>query len=121
LRAVLPGAFTIVAPNPARRLPWLAGRNPEAIGLRVPDGPEELMRVLEHVPAVAATSANLPGGLNPRRAQDVPFRDCAVLDGGELRGIPSTVVDVTEAEPRILREGAVPAEEALGLIRAAAS
>ena len=60
LRAVLPGPFTIVAPNPARRLPWLAGRNADANGLRVPDGPEALMRVLEHVPVVAATSANLP-------------------------------------------------------------
>jgi release factor glutamine methyltransferase len=118
LRAVLPGPFTIVAPNPARRLPWLAGSNPDAIGLRVPDGPEGLMRVLEHVPVVAATSANCPGGRDPSRPQDVPLRECPLLDGGDLPGVPSTVVDVT-GEPRILREGAVPAEEALSRIRAA--
>jgi L-threonylcarbamoyladenylate synthase len=77
------------------------------------------MRVLEQVPAVAATSANLPGGRDPTRPQDVPLRDSALLDGGDLPGVPSTVVDVTGAEPRILREGAVPAEEALARIRAA--
>lgn len=119
LRAVLPGPFTIVAPNPARRLPWLAGRNPDAIGLRVPDGPEALMRVLEQVPAVAATSANVPGGRDPSRPQDVRLRDCPLLDGGDLPGVPSTVVDVTVDKPRIVREGAVPAEEALARIRAA--
>ena len=119
LRAVLPGPFTIVAPNPARRLPWLAGRNLDAIGLRVPDGPEALRRVLEQVPVVAATSANLPGARDPSRPQDVPPRDCPLLDGGDLPGVPSTVVDVTGDAPRILREGAVPAEEALSRIRAA--
>ena len=36
LRALLPGPYTVVVPNPARRLPWLAGGNPEAIGVRVP-------------------------------------------------------------------------------------
>ena len=34
-------------------------------------------------------------------------------DGGELPGLPSTVVDLTGPEPRVLREGAVPAAEAL--------
>jgi L-threonylcarbamoyladenylate synthase len=76
--------------------------------------------VLAQVPAVAATSANLPGGRDPQRPQDVPFRDCPLLDGGELPGVPSTVVDVTGDEPRILREGAVPAQEALRRIRAGA-
>ncbi len=119
LRAVLPGSFTIVAPNPGRRLPWLAGASPETIGLRVPDGPAALMRVLAQVPAVAATSANPPGAPDPQRPQDVRFHDCLLLDGGELPGVPSTVVDVTGDEPRVLREGAVPAEEALSRIRAA--
>jgi release factor-specific protein-(glutamine-N5) methyltransferase/tRNA threonylcarbamoyl adenosine modification protein (Sua5/YciO/YrdC/YwlC family) len=118
LRAVLPGAFTIVARNPARRLPWLAGDHPETIGVRVPAGPEALMRVLTEVPAVAATSANRPGGRDPSRPQDVPLRDVPLLDAGDLPGVPSTVVDVTSAEPRILREGAVPAEQAIGRIRA---
>jgi tRNA A37 threonylcarbamoyladenosine synthetase subunit TsaC/SUA5/YrdC len=40
----------------------------------------------------------------------------AVVDGGELPGVPSTVIDLTGGEPKVLREGAVSAEEALGRI-----
>src|SRR5262249_16698953 len=73
--------------------------------------------VLQDVGAVAATSANLHGGKDPRRLEDVPreIRDgCAAeIDGGELPGTPSTVIDLTGRAPRILREGAVPATEAL--------
>ena len=42
----------------------------------------------------------------------------AVVDGGPLLGAPSTVIDVTGAEPVILREGALPAPEALARLRA---
>ena len=70
--------------------------------------------------AVAATSANLHGGADPALVEDVPrgILDAvaAVLDGGELPGSPSTVVDLTGSEPRVLREGAVPADEALARI-----
>jgi tRNA A37 threonylcarbamoyladenosine synthetase subunit TsaC/SUA5/YrdC len=44
-----------------------------------------------------------------------------LLDGGELPGVPSTVVDITGPEPRILREGAVPAGETLARLRSAAA
>ena len=37
----------------------------------------------------------------------------AVVDGGELPGTPSTVVDLTGAEPVVLREGAVSVDEVL--------
>jgi L-threonylcarbamoyladenylate synthase len=73
--------------------------------------------LLQRVGVVAATSANLHGGADPRRIEDVPAEIldavAAVLDAGELPGTPSTVVDLTGPEPRILREGAVPAAEAL--------
>jgi L-threonylcarbamoyladenylate synthase len=66
---------------------------------------------------VLATSANLHGGPDPRRVGDVPAEiraACgAVVGGGELPGTPSTVLDLTGEEPRVLREGAVPAAEAL--------
>ncbi|HSC91842.1 MAG TPA: Sua5/YciO/YrdC/YwlC family protein, partial [Gaiellaceae bacterium] len=73
--------------------------------------------VLTALGALVATSANLPGGPDPRRIADVPPELVAVagavVDGGELPGTPSTVVDVTGTEPVILREGAVRAAEAL--------
>ena len=69
---------------------------------------------------VAATSANLHGGPDPRGLDEVPreLLDAvgAVLDAGQLPGAPSTVVDLTGPEPRVLREGAVPAAEALARI-----
>ena len=113
LRSLLPGAYTLVLPNPGRRFPWLAG---DTLGVRVPELPAETALILEAAGPVLATSANLHGGADPRRLEDVPQRireGCgAVVDGGELPGTPSTVLDLTGEEPRLLREGAVPATSA---------
>jgi L-threonylcarbamoyladenylate synthase len=121
LRALLPGPLTLILPNPKRRYPWLGGN--DTIGVRVPDLPAQTTAVLDEVGAVLATSANLHGGLDPRRLEDVPeaiHRAAgAVVDAGELPGTPSTVLDLTRPEPRVLREGAVPAAEALSRARAA--
>jgi L-threonylcarbamoyladenylate synthase len=121
-RALLPGPYTLVFPNPAQRYSRLTGDRPETIGVRVPllDGPPA--EVLARVSAVAATSANVHGGADPRRVEDVPVSilaaASAVVDGGDLPGTPSTVVDLTEDEPRVLREGAVSAPEALAAVAA---
>jgi L-threonylcarbamoyladenylate synthase len=118
--AVLRGPFTTVVPNPERRFAWLSGSRPETIGVRVPDVTGLAAELLQQVGAIAATSANLHGGPDPRRVDEVPreILDAvgAVLDAGELSGTPSTVLDLTGPEPRVLREGAVPAAEALRLV-----
>ena len=120
LRELLPGPVTLVVPNPARRYRWLTGSNPEAIGIRVPELPEVSAAIVGRVGALMATSANFPGGEDPRRVDEVPqeIRDgCgAVVDGGELPGTPSTVIDLTTAEPKVLRDGAVPAESVLARV-----
>jgi L-threonylcarbamoyladenylate synthase len=122
-RALLPGPYTLVLPNPAGRLPWLCGATPQAIGVRVPVLPPQARAVVERVAAVASTSANLHGGPDPRRLADVPEElrtaVAVLLDAGDLPGTPSTVLDLTGDEPRVLREGAVPAGEALARARAA--
>lgn len=118
-RALLPGPFTLVLPNPGRRLPWLAGDRPETIGVRVPELTGVAAELLSRVGAVAATSANRHGEPDPRRIEDVPdeFRGAlVVLDGGLLPGTPSTVLDLTGPVPVVLREGAVPAEVALARV-----
>ena len=116
-RALLPGPYTLIFPNPARRFRWLTGTRPETIGVRVPELRGEARAVLEQVGAVAATSANLTGGPDARRVADVPIqiRDgcAAIIDGGELPGTPSTVLDLTSPNPEVVREGAVPAGEAI--------
>jgi len=121
--ALLPGPYTLVVPNPARRYRWLTGNRPETIGVRVPELDGDARTVLGRVGVVAATSANRHGGPDPRTVHEIPLEiraGCdAVLDGGELPGTPSTVLDLTGPEPRVVREGAVPADEALGRVRAA--
>ena len=71
--------------------------------------------MVDRVGAVAATSANprRPEARRSTRCPGDPSGAAAVVDGGELPGTPSTVLDFTHAEPRVLREGAVPAAEAL--------
>jgi len=118
--ALLPGAYTLILPNPARRFPWLAGARPDAIGVRIPAATGPGAEVLGAVGALAATSANLPGAPDPRRLDEVPEElraaAAALVDGGELPGTPSTVLDLTGAEPVVVREGAVPAAEALRVV-----
>ncbi len=112
---LLPGAVTLLVANPGGRFPLACGDDPGTLGLRVPD-----------VPALAGvrwpalqSSANRAGGADPTRLADVPqlIRDAAdlVIDGGEVPGTPSTVVDLRgfEAEGAwsVIRFGAVGGEE----------
>jgi len=120
LQALLPGPVTLVLANPTHRFPWLCGETPDRIGVRVPQLPEAARAAVAAVGGVLATSANDPGGPNPASLEAVPPRiraGCgAEIDVGPLPGTPSTVVDLTGAEPVVLREGAVPAAEVLSTI-----
>jgi len=122
-RALLPGPYTLILPNPARRYRWLTGDNPHTIGVRVPHLPEAADRILSLIGCVVATSANLPGGREPRRVEEIPPEIlagvAAVVDAGELPGTPSTIIDFTGAEPRVVREGAGSAAEAIDRVSAA--
>jgi L-threonylcarbamoyladenylate synthase len=113
--ALLPGALTLLLPNPAGRFPLAGGG--EVLGLRVPALTDATAPLAGVRWPILQSSANLSGGPDPRRIDEVPdpLRDAAdlVLDAGELPGTPSTVVDLTSFEGdgawRIVREGAVPA------------
>jgi L-threonylcarbamoyladenylate synthase len=117
VRALLPGPFTLILPNPAQRYRWITGSTPDRIGVRVPELTGPGAEVVSRVGAIVATSANSHGATDPRRLEDVPVEiragAAALVDGGELPGTPSTVLDLSGEEPRVIREGAVPAEEAL--------
>jgi len=116
-RALLPGPFTLILPNPGLRFRWLTGSSPETIGVRVPELAGPGGEVLARVGAIAVTSANLPGGPDPRTLAEVPdeLRAAAdaLVDGGELPGTPSTVIDFTGRDPVVLRDGAASAADAL--------
>jgi L-threonylcarbamoyladenylate synthase len=95
LEKYLPGPYTLVVGK---------------VGVRVPNLPPAAAGVLREVGVVAATSANASGGPDPRRVDDIPEEiraACgAIVDTGELPGVPSTVIDLTGDEPRVLRQGA---------------
>jgi L-threonylcarbamoyladenylate synthase len=110
LERLLPGAVTVV----------LSGGR----GIRVPrlDGPLAPMTAIRT--PVLQSSANPSGGPDPRRLTDVDPRIRAAvdaeLDGGELPGTPSTVVDLTAYEAdgthAVLREGALGGAELAALL-----
>ena len=119
LPRLLPGGVTLLLPNPEHRFPLACGPDPETLGLRVPDVP---LLAGVSVP-VLQSSANPSGGADARRLEDVPepIRAGAnlVVDGGELPGTPSTVVDLRGYEESgawtIVRTGLV-APEAIGTV-----
>lgn len=113
MEKLFPGPVTLLVANPARRFPLAGGV--EALGVRVPriDALAGVGR------PVLQSSANLTGGADARRIDEVPEEIRAgadlVIDGGELPGTASTVVDVRHYDEdgpwQIVREGAVGKEE----------
>ena len=119
LERLLPGGITALLPNPLRRYPLACGPDPHTLGLRVPALEPGIEALSEMRWPVLQSSANLAGGMDAHRLDEVPeaIRRGAdlVLDGGELAGTPSTVVDLRRFELdgiwAVLRQGAVPERE----------
>ena len=118
MERLLPGALTLVLPNPARRFQLACGPTPDRLGVRVPQLDGALAPLAGVSWPVLQSSAKLSGGSDARRVDQVDERIRRgvdlVLDGGELPGTPSTVVDLTGYESdgafEILRQGAVSRE-----------
>ena len=114
--SLTPGGVTLLVPNPAARFPLAAA---ETLGVRVPSLPPSAAALEAVRWPVLQSSANLSGGADPRRVDEVDprLRDAVdlVLDAGELPGTPSTVIDLTAYEAdgswSIVREGAVSAAD----------
>ena len=112
LLRLLPGGVSLLLPNPAERFPLACGEDPRTLGLRVPVAP-----MLADVKwPILQSSANRAGEPDARRLTDVPqsLRTAAdlLLNGGELPGTPSTVIDLRayedDGEWSIVRPGLVP-------------
>jgi L-threonylcarbamoyladenylate synthase len=116
-RAFLPGPLTIVVRRPAIIDARVAAGLP-TIGLRVPDH-SLCAFILERCGPLAATSANASGapaftGREP--ASELPPADLFVDAGPAPGGVESTVVDVSQHEPRLIREGAIRFAEVLATL-----
>jgi L-threonylcarbamoyladenylate synthase len=126
LERLLPGGVTLLVPNPARRFPLASGPDPGGrLGVRVPrlEGPLAPLAGVSW--PVLQSSANRSGAPDASRLADVDEELRAgvdlILDGGELPGTPSTVLDLSAYESdgswEVVREGAVPQEAVLRCLR----
>jgi L-threonylcarbamoyladenylate synthase len=108
--ALLPGPVTLVVNNPGHRYPLACREDIERLGVRLLAGP-----LAGAMCPIFQTSANLSGHPAPGSFVDVPDPILAAadlaIDGGELSGLPSTVVDIATIDEdggwEILREGAI--------------
>ena len=109
LERLLPGGVTLLLPNRARRFPLASADRPEVLGLRVPQLDGALAPLAAISWPVLQSSANVTGGSEARRIDEVDGGVRAgvdmILDAGELPGTPSTVVDLTALPPgRFVRD-----------------
>ena len=114
-----PGALTLVLPRHPDFVADL-GSDEDTIGLRCPG--HLVPRLLaEEVGPIATTSANISGQPPATTAEEVaayfPTGVKVILDGGHCDGDPSTIVDVTGEEPKLLRQGTISFEEILAAIK----
>lgn len=111
-----PGPLTLVLPR-ADAIPAIASGGLESIAVRVPAHPVATALLDAFGGPLSAPSANRSGGVSPTDAGHVlaDFPDCGellILDGGPSRvGVESTVLDLAAGPPRVLRPGAVTAEQ----------
>lgn len=113
---LLPGAVTLLLPNERHRFPLACEPNQDVLGLRVPKLTGTLAPLTQMRWPILQSSANRSGQPEANRVADVDERMRAgvdlILDGGELPGTASTVVDLTgyheHGRFEIVREGAVP-------------
>ncbi|MGZ6141626.1 MAG: L-threonylcarbamoyladenylate synthase, partial [Myxococcaceae bacterium] len=112
--AFWPGPLTLVLRRSSRASDAVTGGQ-ETVALRVPGHPVALAVLKAFDGGVAAPSANRFGQVSPTRAEhvraDLGSDVDLVLDGGPARvGVESTIVDLSGAEPLLLRPGGVPVE-----------
>ena len=127
LVALLPGPVTLLLANPAARFPLAcgAGGDGSVLGLRVPALAPATAALGAVRRPVLQSSANLAGEPEARRLDDVDAGIRAgadlLLDGGELPGVASTIVDLTGYEGAgawtVVREGALPTAAVAAVLR----
>jgi L-threonylcarbamoyladenylate synthase len=113
IEALLPGPVTLLLANRGERFAPACRMDPTTVGLRVPRLPENVGALREMSRPVMQSSANLSGQPDARTLADVPRSIVEgadlVLDGGELPGTASTVIDLRDFSVgrrwHLLREG----------------
>jgi L-threonylcarbamoyladenylate synthase len=127
LAALLPGPVTLLLANRALHFTAACRTDPGTLGLRVPRLPDSLAALSAVGRPVMQSSANRSGEPDARTLSEVPASLLEgadlVLDGGELPGIASTVVDLRDYALQrrwhVLREGALASDDVRELLASA--
>lgn len=114
-----PGPLTIILQK-QKNLPDFVAK--KTVGIRFPDNEIALKLIKFSNCPIAAPSANISGQTPPKNAQDVlknlGGKVPIILDGGECQfGISSTIIDLSDDEPKILRVGAIPPEKIISSLQ----
>jgi tRNA threonylcarbamoyl adenosine modification protein (Sua5/YciO/YrdC/YwlC family) len=116
-----PGPLTVVVPRRPDLAVDLGGPDDATIGLRVPAA-EVVRTIARRVGPLACTSANRHGRPTPATAAEAAAAlgdgVAAIVDGGPCDGAPSTVVGFEGDELRVLRQGALGADDLGRALRA---
>lgn len=119
MAAYWPGPLTIVVradPN----LTWDLGSNDGTVSVRMPFD-EVALDIIRAVGPLAVTAASRSGSSAPltvaHAQRDLGEQVAVYVDDGPRRGGASTIIDITRRTPHVIREGPVPAEEALAVVR----
>jgi L-threonylcarbamoyladenylate synthase len=120
VRTFWPGALTVVVSRTESSAAWSLGGDPETIGLRMPDHATALA-LLDRTGPLAVTSANISGRPTPATCDELRALfgsavEVYLCDEGVAAGVASTVVEVSAADVRILRQGAIPASSVLEVL-----
>ena len=107
--AFWPGPLTAILPNSSPSMSLIASEQ-NTIAVRCPDN-DLVRRIANDLGPLAATSANIHGEDTPENATEIaamlPNVDL-IIDGGPLKdGLASTLVDLTQPVPQIIREGPI--------------
>ncbi len=109
-KAFWPGPLTVVCEASAQASHAVTGGQ-ATVAIRVPAHELTLSVIGQLGRGIAAPSANRFGAVSPTSAAHVEASlgfDIALIDGGQCQvGLESTIVDLTHAQPRLLRPGAV--------------
>ncbi len=112
--AFWPGPLTMIVYK-NEKVPYETTGGMDTVAIRMPDHPVALELIRQSGCLIAAPSANTSGRPSPTLAEhvaeDLGGRIPMILDGGEVGiGIESTIIDLTEKIPMILRPGYITKE-----------
>ncbi len=121
LTRFFPGALTVILPARAD-IPAIVTHGGDTIAVRIPNHPVVLKLLAALGEPLAVTSANLSGHLTPPTAKGVAAQLgeslSLILDDGTAPDTqPSTIIDLTQSPPKILREGRIATQDLLRYFR----